>query len=99
MPGKKKTEQQPDSLVDHPLLKRAIKVLKATVVDPNSDEAVNSPFAEPNVEAQQEAGKETVGSQQKGVRDANADRESLLRQFGTLADGDVTINTGRARRR
>lgn len=99
MPKKKKAEQQPEPLVDHPLVRHAIKVLNATPVEPDSDEAVESPFAEPKAKAQQEAGKETAGSQQEGVREANAGRESLLRQYGALGDGDATINTGGARRR
>ncbi len=99
MARKKKTEKQPDSLVNHPLVRHAIEALNATLVDPDSDEAVDSPFDQPKVEAQQEGSKETAGSHQEGVRDANTGRENLLRQYGALSDGDATINTGRARRR
>jgi hypothetical protein len=99
MPRKKKAEQEADSLVNHPLVRHAIKVLNATPIEPDSKEAVESPFAQPKDEAQQDTGKETAGSQQESAQVANAGRENLLRQFGALADGDATINTGRASRR
>lgn len=99
MPRKKKTEQQPDSLVNHTPVRHALKVLNATPLEPDSGEAVESPFAEPKVESPQAPGKEKPVSQQDNVPEASTSRDNLRRQCGALADGDTTITSSQARRR
>ena len=99
LPKKKPAESTPGPLVKHPLVRHAIDVLNATVVEPDSAEALNSPFAQAEVKAEQVTDQEAGGVEQEPARTTTDNREELLRQYGAHADGDVTISTGQKRRR
>jgi hypothetical protein len=89
LPKKKPADNTPEPLVNHPLVRHAIKVLNATPVEPNSDEAVDSPFAQPEAKAEQVTDKEAGNSGQENTQPTTDNREELLRQYGAHADGDV----------
>jgi hypothetical protein len=96
---KKKSAQPPESLLDHPFVQKAIKAFHATVVEPGSQDAIQSPFAEPEVESDASVRNETADEMPASVNKMTTNREELLRQYGALSDGDASIAVGRCRRR
>ena len=98
LPRKKPAESTPQPLVNHPLVRHAVKVFNATVVEPDSDEALQSPFVQPEVKTEQVTDKEAGNSGQENTQPMTGNREELLRQFCALDDA-LTISQGRKTRR